>query len=223
MNFSETHIKKLCEHPLFCGLDEKRLHSLLSQNGCEVREIDAKEVLLSPKSTEKFVGLILSGKAAVTTPDPTKSVLLRYLGAGDLFGIANLFTKGDYVSIIRASSDCRVFFLTESAIRALIESETTFLYRYLEFLSGRICFLNRKIGYLTAGNAERRLALYLHSLEKNPVTLPLSLSALSELLDIGRASLYRAFDRLEADGLIQKDGKTIHLLDPDALLRAYQS
>ena len=82
--------------------------------------------------------------------------------------------------------------------------------------------LNRKIRYLTAGSAERRLALYLSSFESETVELDASISSLSELLDIGRASLYRAFDTLIADGYIQKDGRTIHILDPDAMIQDYQ-
>ena len=54
------------------------------------------------------------------------------------------------------------------------------------------------------------------------ITLTVSLSDLSELLDVGRASLYRAFDRLTADGFLQKDGRTVRLIDREAMLRAYQ-
>ena len=46
--------------------------------------------------------------------------------------------------------------------------------------------------------------------------------SLSELLDIGRASLYRAFDTLIADGYIEKNGRSIRLLAPDAMIRDYQ-
>ena len=89
-------------------------------------------------------------------------------------------------------------------------------------MSGRICYLNHKIRYLTAGSAERRLALYLASFEKDIIELDASLSSLSELLDIGRASLYRAFDTLIADGYIEKNGRTIRLIAPDAMIKDYQ-
>ena len=99
----------------------------------------------------------------------------------------------------------------------LLEQDKSFLYHYLGFLSGRICYLNRKIRYLTAGSAERRLALYLSSFQKDTVELDASLSSLSELLDIGRASLYRAFDSLQSDGIITRDGDRITVLSRDAL------
>ena len=139
-----------------------------------------------------------------------------------MFGIANLFSDEPYVSEIRAHGACRVFMISEEAIRHLLENDSAFLYRYLAFLSGRIRFLNRKIGYLTAGSAERRLALYLVSLGRDSVRLDASISSLSELLDVGRASLYRAFDRLTEDGFLIKDGRNLTLLDADGMLRAYQ-
>ncbi|MBQ5661825.1 MAG: winged helix-turn-helix domain-containing protein, partial [Clostridia bacterium] len=53
-------------------------------------------------------------------------------------------------------------------------------------------------------------------------SLNTSITSLSELLDIGRASLYRAFDKLCEDGLIEKDGRRIRIPDTEALLQAYQ-
>ena len=127
---------------------------------------------------------------------------------GKLEALMNSFTKID-----------EEFF---EELEELLETDKKFLYNYLGFLSGRICYLNQKIRYLTAGSAERKLALYLSSFGEETVELDASLSSLSELLDIGRASLYRAFDTLIADGYIQKDGRTIHLLDVDAMIQNYQ-
>jgi DNA-binding IclR family transcriptional regulator len=64
--------------------------------------------------------------------------------------------------------------------------------------------------------------LYLSSFQKDTIELDASLSSLSDLLDIGRASLYRAFDTLIADGYIEKNGRTIHLLAPEAMTKDYQ-
>ena len=223
MKFSEKNLLALQQHPLFLQCESQSLSQILLQTDCFVQKIPCGEEICSPDHTpQKAVGMLLAGKASVTTPNHAKSVLLRYLNPGDLFGIANLFTKSPSVSVIRAATECKVFYLTESAIRTLLENDHAFLYRYLEFLSGRICFLNQKIGYLTAGGTERRLALYLASLGENPITLPLSISSLSELLDVGRASLYRAFDRLTADGYLRKEGRVFYLSDPRKMLLAYR-
>ena len=219
---SEREIKSIFNHPLFNGINRENALPILNGAKCSLRSFSDEEIIHSPASDEKILGLILDGTATVCTKDLGKNTLLRYLERGDLFGVANLFTDEPFVSIIKAHKKCSVFFLTEAAVRSILETDSTFLYRYLSFLSSRVCFLNRKIGYLTAGSAERRLALYLASFEKGEISLSVSLSALSELLDVGRASLYRAFDRLTEDGYIQKDGKQIFIRNLDGLRAAYQ-
>ena len=222
MGFSKKEITVLFAHSLFCGINTEIATAVFEKHGCGVCEFSMGEIILSPSVTEKKAGLLLCGQATVSTADATKSTLLRYLHKGDLFGIANFFTDEPYVSLIRADQVCRVFFITEEAIYELLESDRTFLKRYLTFLSSRVCYLNRKIGYLTAGSAERRLALYLCSFEENEILFGESLSSLSVVLDLGRASLYRAFDRLVHDGYIEKSGRKVRIIHREAMLKAYQ-
>ena len=222
MTISEKDLVKLLKNRLFDGADRETVQKILIEGGCQATDFSDAETILSPDSAERMAGILLTGGASVTTPDPQRGTLLRYLGAGDAFGIANLFGNAPYISLIRARGKCRVCFLPEAAVRRLLEEDRAFLYQYLAFLSGRIRYLNQKIGYLTAGNAERRLALYLASAGTDRIELGASISALSELLDVGRASLYRAFDRLTADGFLQKEGRTFLLLDREGMLRAYQ-
>ena len=222
MNLSKKESEKIFSSPIFLGIDVVCAAEIFERHNCRAVDFEDGDIILSQSEASHKAGIFLSGEAVVTTADDSKNALLRFFKAGDFFGIANLFTNEDYVSSIRAKKKCRVFFFTEDAIRELLETDKSFLYNYLGFLSGRICYLNRKIRYLTAGSAERRLALYLSSFGSDTVELDASLSSLSELLDIGRASLYRAFDTLTADGYIEKDGRTIRLLAPDAMVKDYQ-
>ena len=222
MQFSEKDLQKISANPLFAKTEIGILREIFDSCGCKSCLFENGEVLRSSQSNDRVVGVILDGKASVSTPDASHSALLRFLRVGDTFGIANLFSEAPYISVIRADGSCRVFLIPEAAIRRLLEENPAFLYRYLGFLSGRIRFLNQKIGYLTAGSAERRLALYLISLGTDTVQLDASISSLSELLDVGRASLYRAFDKLTEDGFIRKEGRSIMLLDTNGMLDAYR-
>lgn len=222
MIFTKKESEKIFNSPIFSGVDITRTSTLLEKHGCRAVDFEEGDIILSKSQASHKAGIFLSGEAVATTADDSKNALLRFFKAGDFFGIANLFTNENYVSSIRAKKKCRVFFFAEEAIRELLETDKTFLYNYLAFLSGRICYLNSKIRYLTAGSSERRLALYLSSIGNDTIELDASLSSLSELLDIGRASLYRAFDTLIADGYIEKNGRTIRLLAPDAMIQDYQ-
>ena len=222
MILTKKETEKIFRSPIFEGIDFLHALSVFEKHSCRAVDFEEGDAILSQNERVHKAGIFLSGEAVATTADDSKNALLRFFEAGDFFGIANLFTNEGYVSSIKAKKKCRVFFFEEEAIRELLETDQAFLYNYLGFLSGRICYLNRKIRYLTAGSAERRLALYLSSFQKETIELEASLSSLSELLDIGRASLYRAFDTLIADGYIEKNGRTIRLLAPDAMTKDYQ-
>lgn len=222
MSITKKEAEKIFSSPIFLGVDCARALEIFTKNLCHAVNFLENDSIHTKNDASRYVGLVLSGEAVATTTDNAKNTLLRFLRPGDFFGIANLFGEQECVSSVRARKKCRIFFFTKEAVRELLEVDRAFLYNYLAFLSSRICYLNQKIRYLTAGSAERKLALYLCSFGSDTVEVDASLSSLSELLDIGRASLYRAFDTLIADGYIQKEGRTIKLLDIDALTEAYR-
>ena len=214
--------KYIREHPLFSKTPLFLIEQALDRYGDGIRDFSDGDMLISPESDQPKLGLLLRGKATVTTPNESHAVLLRFLHAGDTFGIANMFTEEHFISIIRADGACRCMFFSEQAIGMLLEESPAFRESYIGFLTGRIRFLNRKIGYLTAGSAERRLALYLSELGSGEVRLPDSITSLSDLLNLGRASLYRAFDKLCDDGYLQKNGRNLVIPDATALKKAYK-
>lgn len=216
-----SDLLRIC--PLFEGIPQETLTQALAGSDAVTTIFSAGEtVWAQEQSNEPRLVILAQGKAAVTTPGPGHTVLLRFLHAGDLFGIANLFSDDPSVSTVRAETNCTCLLLSANTVKRLLDTNAQFRKNYIGFLSGRIRFLNKKIGYLTAGSAERRLALYLAGLGTGDITLTESVSSLSDLLNLGRASLYRAFDRLRADGWLIRNGKHLRLTDAEAMLRFYK-
>ena len=111
----EELISQLTEHPLFAGICQKTLSSALGVDA--ITEFSVGQEIYSPKSSEKKLGIILSGTASVFSTDENNGVLLRILEKGDTFGVANLFSKREsFVSIIMAKKSCRVLFFSEAAM-----------------------------------------------------------------------------------------------------------
>ncbi len=215
---------KLKDHFLFCGCDSKTFDAHINENTCSIIHYVPSEMIYEPKHYKKCIGFILSGKAYVHSSDDSKQVLLRTIEEGELFGVAALFAKDvDFATNISAKTECDILFISDETIYALIEGDGAVRKNYITFLSEKIRFLNRKITYFTAGSTERKLALYLSSLKRTEgtVRISLSMSALADMLDVGRASLYRAFDRLTEDGFIERDKKDIKLLSPEKMREHY--
>ena len=218
-------IKLLSSLPLFAGVEEDKLNVMLTDGSCE-KSFRRDEVIESCENGKNRLCGILSGSAVVYSSDSERQVVLRTLGRGNMFGVASLFGGSeDLISRVKAKSPCTVLFIQEAPLGRLFESSSRAMYNYIGFLTGRIRFLTGRIACFTAGSAERRLALYISSLcseaNSNEITLDVPAVTLSDILNIGRASLYRAFEKLEGDGLIIKKGKFLTITDRELLNTKY--
>lgn len=169
-------------------------------------------------SSFKGLGVLLSGKASIYGRDSGKRVLLNRIESGEIFGAATVFfSKKDAVSTVIAGTKCTVLFIERTVLESLIENDFAVASAYIAFLSERIYFLNRKIIGFTAKNADAAFAGYLLRNADENGALAVNMSRIASTLDIGRTTLYRAADALEAEGAIRRDGKQIAILDRELL------
>ncbi len=210
---------------LFRGVERERIEALDKTGEVRFTRYAAGEKIPLTVESERALVVLTHGTALAYSRDAERSVILRSITPYTAFGVSILFSEEEPVSLIRAKTSVEAFAIPASLVEGLIGESAVFRRNYIAFLSGRIRFLNRRIACYTAGSAERRLALYLLSLaaDENGVTvLDVPLTDLSELLDVARASLYRAFTRLSESGLIERTERTVRILDRDGLLR-YES
>lgn len=204
--------------PLFDGILPDTLAELFKN--CTIHEFKKGETIADRENNkENSLCLILDGKVRIYETSKTKPVLLNSMTAPEIIGMASLFgEKCDTTSVIAADS-CRAVFISQKEVGELLRTNPDFAKNYIILLSDKIRFLNKKITAFTAGGSEKRLAEYLLSLPQKDgkVTLGCNLIKLSSSLDIGRASLYRAFDNLTKSRCIERNGNTVTLLAVDKL------
>ena len=92
-------------------------------------------------------------------------------------------------------------------------------YVALTFADGPRAPMIEMIDKFTAVSAEEKLVLWLLEQAEfnNPIPMSVSYARLAEILDLGRSSLYRAMDALEAEGILRKEKKLLTILDMEAL------
>lgn len=215
-------LKLLTVLPLFRTVSPPLLQKAAQGEHAHCVTLAAGEEL--PPQFSEMLGVVLSGKLQILSADANRAVVLRNVTKGHVFGAASLFLDDKMpVSRLVAQSDCTLFFLSRDAVRELLRASPDFMEAYLGFLAERVHFLNAKIRAFTAGSAERRLAVWLAEHPENEPFPAGALTSLAKTLDIGRASLYRALDKLEAEGLILRNGREITVPDTNALLQKYHS
>lgn len=195
---------------LFRGLNEQERQTLLADAPAP-ESFSRGAVLYSTAQFRRAVGVVLSGTLRVSQ----EGAVLNRLSRGNVFGVAALYGgESTYVTEVCAATACTVQFFSQELLDTWMRRDFRLAENYIRFLSDRIRFLNRRIAAFTGGAAEQRLLTYLrqHAAEDGQVALPLSMTELSRVLDIGRSSLYRSLDLLERSGVLRRNGKQIYLL-----------
>lgn len=195
---------------LFQGLNEIEIHRLLSYDGIDNKHFSSGEIMQNNRTVSK-IGIIIEGKAVIRSGND--GVIIRKLSKNDIFGVACLFDTPTHLTSVIAVTDCTVITLSKSFVEACIKENSRVSLNYIEFLSKRVSFLNKKINAYTAKSAENKLYTYLLQLPRteNEIILPVDMSTVAKMIGIGRATLYRAFDKLEQSGAIIKKDKKIFL------------
>ena len=205
--------------PLFFAASADHAERCFPESVRSLCHFEAGQTVYSSNAENIRVGILLSGEVEIHSHGSDTRAILKRAGTGEMFGVANLYaTDIAFPTVIRAKMPTDVLFLSGESFRTFLETDPDVLRVYLGFLSKKIVYLNRKIATFTAESAEHRLALFLLENEADGVFSPShSMTMLAGLLGLGRASLYRAIDKLSEQGLIEhRDGK-IYLPDREAL------
>lgn len=219
MSLSENDIDLLLHADIFSVADKALLRAALTDSDFEKVKYKKGEIIYSSEVFHDCIGLILSGKATVRKKDA--ELIVSHLSVGDIFGAAALFLSRDYfLNEITAEVKTEVLYIGKAAVRRLLQTDQNFSLGFIRYLSERIFFLNKRIVSFTGGSAESRTARYLLSGfgDYRVFALDRPMSQLAVSLDIGRASLYRAFDSLCESGAIERNGKIIRLVNKEKLL-----
>ena len=190
---------------MFDGLSEHEKSDILSELG-NIENFDKGDELYRNGA----LAIILNGKATVKRQnDIGDSITIRAISSGELFGAASVF--GDWKdgkSSIIANTSCEILYISEENFCKLIKIYPQISINYIEFLSGRIRFLNRKLDAFTAKTTEERLYEFLLSLSDSEgnIALNFGMAELARRLNVGRTSIYRDIDALQSKKLIKRDG-----------------
>ena len=205
----ETEFATLARSPLFAGLPAQEIPAVLGKAGRRAVFSEGSEIVLSDQTVRRL-GIVLSGEVLVIGAG---GVPLNRIGPSGLFGAASLFGEGAGAPTrLTAKKAASILFLTEAETEALT-SDPRIRRNLLAFLCDRIRFLNKKVATFSAADAPEKLTLYLKERCKGGrVTVEGGLAQLARTLDLGRASLYRALDRLEQNGTIRRNGRIIEVL-----------
>ena len=216
-------LPELKYNPVFNCSSDEYVEKYINERTLKLLDFSPKDTVYSSAAGTPKVGIVVSGIATVSSASGGSVSLLRTLSRGDMFGVSNLYAENvPFPSVISAKSNVTCLFIEANAFKSFIEDDKETLRRYLRLMSNKIVYLNHKITVFTAENTEKKLAVFIYDNQVDGILdLSYSMCALANMIGVGRASLYRAIDRLTELGLITRNEKRITVPDTDALKRFF--
>ena len=195
---------------IFKDADEKLLTNVLNTYGKSV-SYSKNDTVFSKETYSPVICVIIKGEARVSKGE----TVISHLKDGEIFGAAFLYNQSyEFENTVTALTPLKVVIIEKSGVDQLIKCDSSISFNYISYLSERIGFLNDKIEGYTKPSAEEKLLLYLKKnadINNGKCEISVSMTELSHVLQISRASLYRVIETLEQQGKICRDGKKIYV------------
>lgn len=185
------------------------------------KNLERGTMLFSPENSPGLY-LLSQGRVKVYSLSETgKETLLRVLKEGDFVGEEALFGTGETLTYGEALTPVRVCLIPRSAFLELLNRYPSISLKLLEEMNRRLQALTRQTALDSGSQVKKRLIRYLLDLsaaqESQRVTLSLSGKELAQFLGTTPETLSRRWSQLEKEGLIEKKGKQVQLVDPERL------
>lgn len=198
---------------LFEGTPEEALDRWLADEGSWAVGAGSGETILGCSEFCRCLGVLLRGGATVYKVCPGgRKVIISMLEPGKTFGMSTLFYEAAACPTeIVASCACRMVFFSKDLVERAFAESPEFARSYVTLLSRKIHFLNSRLATFIESDCRDKLLSYLSGLYTGEESIRLagSMSELAQTLGVGRASLYRAFDALEAEEVLRREGRNI--------------
>lgn len=185
---------------------------------CTKKTYNNKELILSYTPIKKQIGFITYGKATIIKNDINgNKTIIRELKENDI--ISNLFFQNseDEIYIISNNDFTEVFFIDYYSSLKNCQLKCPFHTNMITFLFELLIEDNRqqneKIELLSKRSVRDKILFFLkHRLNKDNIfKVTTSYKAIAEYISVDRSNFMRELNKMESEGIIEKNGGIIKL------------
>ena len=212
----------LANLPLFAGLHPEELARLAA--GTRRLRLRRGATLFGQGEPSTGIHALVHGRIALSTRQPNgKERVSAILCAGRSFAEAIVFLEKPYIVSATALTDALVLHVAKETVFGEIERNPGFARRMIAALAAKLEETVGELELLAQGTGSRRFAAWLLK-EARPagtgsvtVALPASKRAVASRLNISPEHLSRILRELASEGLVEANGRTLHIGDVDRL------
>ncbi len=216
------YLKQLQTMPLFEGIKEADIDSVLTCLGSYVHPYKKGELIFLAGESVKHVGVILSGSVNMIKEDIWGTqTLIVCMKTGEIFG--ETFACGNLIDskvTFAVSVDCIILFLPFYKILHTCTMSCMFHHRLIEnmvrLISSKNVQLMEKIEVTSKKTLREKILTYLFIQAKqhgsNHFDIPLGRLELAAYLCADRSAITRELSQMRSEGLLDYKKNTFHLL-----------
>lgn len=196
---------------LFAGLDGAALAETI--RSAHTRRAEKGTVIVAQGDPAAVCHALIDGrvKIAQTGPDGQQMVV-RYIGAGDMFGTAAVFSGGSYPADALAVADCVIIQWSAAAMGILMERYPRIALNALAIVGSRLQEVQNRLREVATERVERRVAHALLRLARQAgrrvddgveIDFPLSRQDIAEMTGTTLHTVSRILSGWESQGIVQ--------------------
>jgi CRP/FNR family transcriptional regulator len=226
-----NHGQTLAKVPLFSGLTEAEL-SFLTQRAVP-RHFRAGENVFSEGEACTGLYVVESGHIRIFKSSAGgREQVLSIDGPGSSVAELPVFDGGNYPASVTAVEDATLLFVSKQDFQSLCLAHPQVALKVLRVVGARLRRLVGIIEELSFTTVRHRLASFLLRLARTEgkraadgleVTLPLSNQELASQIGTVRELVSRNLSRLQSEGMLRIEGRSVTILDLKALEAELQS
>ncbi len=184
-----------------------------------------KEKIFQEGDYANYVYFVVSGTVKTSKTDYYgKSYTLDIHSTGDFFGYLPWQNHGEYPETATALESSRLALVSRKEFMETLARQPQLALRFLQSASRVIIDKNDRLLQLAYASVRERVAIALlkhRSLASGRLDLPMvSRDELASLVGTTKESLVRTLSEMKRDGIVELNGKEIHVHAPDQLMKS---
>ncbi len=218
----EKYLKILKKCPLFSGINEERLLTMLTCLGAKVELFDKKYTIISEGSPAKYIGIVLSGIAQIVKVDffGNRSIISN-LYAGETFGEAFSCAELEETPItVIANEPCEIMLIDSNHILHTCQNNCGFhqqlIFNIMKELAVKTIIFHQKLEVISKRSTREKLMTYLSIRAKqvgsNSFDIAFDRQELADYLEVDRSGLSAEISKLRQEGILESHKKHFELL-----------
>ncbi|MDL2209508.1 Crp/Fnr family transcriptional regulator [Desulfovibrio sp. OttesenSCG-928-O18] len=218
-------VDKITRSPLFAGIEESQLESLLDCLTAVKRQYGKDEFVFVAGGKATSVGIVVSGGVRVLQEDFWgHRAILAHIGPGGLFGEAFSCAEKDALPVsVIASEQSTILLIDYRKIVTSCSSACVFHARLvmnmMRILAEKNILLTRKIEHLSKRTTREKLLSFLSAqavfAKSTTIEIPFNRQELADYLCVDRSALSRELGAMQSEGLINYDKNSFELVRPE--------